>query len=845
MKAINFIYSSEHHLRDLIEANQLSPEKEYLIRIHTCVHTMQSIRPFVELILSRLPRAQIIGSSTCAVIYEGSLIEDCCLVSITEFQHASVRTLLIPLDDGGTDITGTALADTIHAQLGSRDLKFMLTFFSRPFIKITDFVDSLNSSMPDMQMIGGVANTADGTPERSWMYQSFVFDNHTVSNNAVVCAAVGSDNISVFGDIVYVTEPVGKSYTITDADGMIIRTVDGINAVDWYQDLLGVDLSGIDQSNSTSIFPLIKPDYHNIPWAVAYSPQNEKISVFADEPEPVMFVPSEAKVGDKIRISYSSIQKTIDVCECVCENLCEHPAEVLFGYSCVSRRDMFSSCASWELLPFRKTNLCGALLSGEIGCIDNSNLYCNYSFAIAALAENNSHIRLDIKALSEQSNALVDTHSQIMEYLLKNTASGQDTSLTEQQNEIKSSLFIDEDTGLGNVTKFLFDSNLGKFDKICMITIKNESLLKAFLSESKFLIYFNRFHKVIMDFMQAGNYSCYIYKKTSLILTAPPALSDEDFLESLKGLQNMLSNFKFSSYVPVTDFAVVMHEDDLIKKAELALVKMRTKNLSFLIYTPDMGLEQFNAQKMKMITIINDAISNDRVIPYFQGIHDNRFNDIKMYESLMRIEDEEGNVYTPYLFLNIAREYGYYSDLSYIMISKVLKIFRNKTDKVTINLNISDIYDYRITHQIFEFLEQAPHPENYIFELTETEEIEDYQLIFEFSERIHAAGGSIAIDDFGSGFSNVLNVMRIKSDYIKIDGEIVRSVNSDSYALEFLEMISGWADKHCKEIIAEFVENASIQDLVKQNNIRFSQGYFYAKPERLFGEKDTAAEDKK
>lgn len=838
MKTINFIYTTEKHFKELIRANELSPDKEYLIRIHTCVHTQSTVMPLVNSILALLPHAKIIGSSTCGVIYEGKILEDCCLVSVTDFQNVSVATLLTPLvNESGMDLSGEALAASVRQQLTGSHLRFMLTFFSRPFIKITDFVDNLNNHIPDLQMIGGVANTADGTPERSWLYQSFVFTEKGVSNNALVCAALCSDRMSVFGDIVYVTEPVGKTYTITDAEGMIIRTVDGINAVDWYQDLLGVDLSGIGQSNSTSIFPLIKPDYHNIPWAVAYSPQNEKISMFVDEPEPVMFVPSEAKVGDKIRISYSSIQKTIDVCECVCENICAHPSEVLFGYSCVSRRDMFSNCASWELMPFQKTNLSGALLSGEIGNMDNFNLYCNYSFAIASLAEGSGSIRLDIKSLSENSNSLVDQNSQIIEYLLQNARSGQDDSLTEQQNEIKSSLFIDDDTGLGNVTKFLFDYNLGKFDKICMITLKNESLLKAFLSESKFLIYFNRFHKTIMDYFQTGGFGCYIYKKTALLLTASPDISDADFIESVKGLQAICSNCKFSSYVPVTDFAVVMHEDDMIKKAELALVKMRTKNQNFLVYTAELGLEQFNALKMKMITIINDAISNDRVIPYFQGIHDNRHNDIKMYESLMRIEDEEGNVYTPYFFLNIAREYGYYPDISYIMIEKVLKKFRDSTDKVTINLNISDIYDYRITSLIFDFLKDAPYPENYIFELTETEEIEDYQIIFEFSERIHEAGGSIAIDDFGSGFSNFLNILKINSDYIKIDGEIIKNISSDIYAQEFLEMISGWANKHCKEIIAEFVEDASIQTIVEQNHIRFSQGYYYAKPERLFEDK--------
>ena len=76
-------------------------------------------------------------------------------------------------------------------------------------------------------------------------------------------------------------------------------------------------------------------------------------------------------------------------------------------------------------------------------------------------------------------------------------------------------------------------------------------------------------------------------------------------------------------------------------------------------------------------------------------------------------------------------------------------------------------------------------------------------------------------------------MFKIKSDYIKIDGEIIKNISSDTYALEFLEMIALWAKKHSKEIIAEFVENDAIQQIVEKNSIHFSQGYLYSKPHRI------------
>lgn len=839
MKGISFIYSSDQHFEELIKANELSRSKEYLVRIHTCIHSCCTIMTFVNKILYYLPHAHIIGSSTSGVIIEGKIMTDCCGVSITDFNDASVKTHLLDLDGAdGEDITGTELANRICGDLVNPHSELMLTFFARPYLKMDEFVEQLNQNSPQMHVLGGIANTPDVRLINMTRHHSFVFNEQKVSSNAVAFAVIDSDKMSVYSDIIYVTEPMGKVYTVTDADGMIIRSVEGENAVDWYQNLLGVNLNNIksdaNPAKATITFPIVKTNHNNIPWAIAYSPQTEENSVFHDEPDPVMYVPSEVNVGDKIRIAYSSIQKTIEVCENVCENICLHPCEVLFGYSCVSRQDMFSNCAKWELLPFEKTNLFGSLVAGEIGNINKVNTYCNYSFAIASLSESNSKVKLDISALSDHSSDLVNTNEDIVDYLLRNNHSGQHPGRAQQQKEIKSSLFIDDDTGLGNVTKYRFDYNLGKFNKICMITIRNESLLKAFLSESKFLIYFNRFHKTIMDFINSTEYRCYVYKKNALIITAAPAVNDELFINTMMQLQNYLADFKFSSYLPVSEFSLVLNETDMIKKAELTRVNMQSSKRCFLTYTPELGLERYNAQKMNMIMVLKDAISNDRIVPYFQGIRDNSCGSIFMYESLMRIEDANGNVYTPYQFMDIAKEYGYYADISYIMINKVLEIFRDRTEKVTINMNISDVYNYKIIHSILKFLRSAPHPENYVFELTETEEIVEYPVIFEFVEQVHEAGGSIAIDDFGSGFSNIVNVFKIKSDYIKIDGEIIRNIGSDVYALEFLEMISQWAKKHCKEIIAEFVENIGIQEILDKNQIRFSQGYLYSKPQKLF-----------
>ncbi len=830
MRSVNFIYSDEDDLKSVINSENFVPDKEYFIRVHTCVHTKDNIMPLVEMILSYLPKSRIIGCSTSGIIFNGEIRSDCCMISITEFNYSSVRTELVSLTDAvGCDIRGSILANRTVDSIVTENSKYMCAFFSRPFVKVSRFVERVNEINNKIQLIGGIANTPNN-PFVNLEMQSFVFDNNSVSLNALAVAVIDSEKLNVYSDMIYVTEPVGMVHTITDADGMIIRTIDGENAVEWYEKQLGISFDDNTNDDMTVLFPLVKSDFGDLPWALSYSPQNENRCLFPDEPEPVMFVPNEARIGDRVRIAYSSVQKNIEVCEKVCNNIIEHSAEVLFSYICISHETLFDNCAKWEVAPFANTNLSGCFVVGEIGCMQKKNRYCNYSFAVSALSESNRKVKLNTNILRENSVELINNQEHIIRYLMKFSNQECDEALSRHQQEIEETLFKDDDTGIDNITKYSYDFSIGKFDKICMITFRNEGLLNAFLSKSKFRSCISRFYKSIIEFINDDLYNCYIYKKTSFIITASPNICDGEFIEQMSSIQEFVSDFRFGSYIPVTEFSIVMHEEDMINKAELTLVSMRSKNILFLNYTSDLGLEQIHARKMKMLMILNDVISNDRVVPFFQGIRDNRTGRINMYESLMRIKDSDGNIYTPYRFMDIAKEYGYYPDISYLMISKVMELFRNRHDIVTINLNISDIYNYKIMHFILKFLKNAPRPQNYVFELTETEEIEDYQIIAEFVDRIHQLGGKIAIDDFGSGFSNIVNIFKIKSDYIKIDGEIVKNIRNDIFAREFLEMIAGWAEKHQKEIIAEFIENSDIQTLIEENCIRYSQGYFFSEP---------------
>lgn len=160
-----------------------------------------------------------------------------------------------------------------------------------------------------------------------------------------------------------------------------------------------------------------------------------------------------------------------------------------------------------------------------------------------------------------------------------------------------------------------------------------------------------------------------------------------------------------------------------------------------------------------------------------------------------------------------------------------MEMFIDSDVKVTVNLNVRDIYDREMIKVIFKYLNKTAHPENFIFELVESEEVTDYQYIKEFADRIHEKNAKIAIDDFGSGFSNLMHIIRIDAEYLKIDGEIIRSICDDEKCMQFVGIITSWCSNQQKQVIAEFVENEKIQGIIEEMGIRYSQGYYFSKPQ--------------
>ncbi len=148
----------------------------------------------------------------------------------------------------------------------------------------------------------------------------------------------------------------------------------------------------------------------------------------------------------------------------------------------------------------------------------------------------------------------------------------------------------------------------------------------------------------------------------------------------------------------------------------------------------------------------------------------------------------------------------------------------------SINLSIEDIMDESTSKFILDLLRTSGIANRVIFELLESEGIESFEVVNSFIQDIKATGAMVAIDDFGSGYSNFVYLSELKVDIIKIDGSLIKNIDKDTQAQIIVETIIKFANQLKIKTVAEFVHSESVQKKVTEMGIDYIQGYHIGKP---------------
>ncbi|MFW5624334.1 MAG: EAL domain-containing protein [Campylobacter hyointestinalis] len=232
--------------------------------------------------------------------------------------------------------------------------------------------------------------------------------------------------------------------------------------------------------------------------------------------------------------------------------------------------------------------------------------------------------------------------------------------------------------------------------------------------------------------------------------------------------------------------------------------------------------------------MIQYALNQNKVIVECQGIFDiQNFSTPKIasYEVLIRILDGENKIHYPGEFLGVAKHTSLYIALTKEVINKTFDLVETFADKrFSINLSSIDMVNEGVKKLFIQKLKACSNPNHLTVEILESEGIDDYASINPFIESIKDHGCKLAIDDFGSGYSNYYRMLELNIDYLKIDGSIIKKLPTDENARSVVRTIVDFANRQGYDVVAEFVATEEILTQVKSYNIKYAQGFLLGKP---------------
>ena len=273
---------------------------------------------------------------------------------------------------------------------------------------------------------------------------------------------------------------------------------------------------------------------------------------------------------------------------------------------------------------------------------------------------------------------------------------------------------------------------------------------------------------------------------------------------------------------------------NIFSQASVALVEAKSRGKGLILhYDISMNNLRSYAQLAKNIAILQEDLEDDKLLPFYQAIVDTKTKEILKYEALARIEDEDGNIISPFHFMQAAEVSGLQCSITRQMIQKSFIYFEATSTQFSINITKLDFLEnYLIDFLTSKTITHNIDPKNVTLEILEDIVIENSPDLVSQINHLASLGYVIAIDDFGVESSNMSKLSSLSADFVKIDGSFIKDIYTNKTHLHIVESIVHVAKSLGIKIIAEYVHNEEVYKVMKELDVDYCQGYYFSEPKK-------------
>jgi EAL domain-containing protein (putative c-di-GMP-specific phosphodiesterase class I)/GGDEF domain-containing protein len=417
---------------------------------------------------------------------------------------------------------------------------------------------------------------------------------------------------------------------------------------------------------------------------------------------------------------------------------------------------------------------------------------------------------------------------------------------TEKKMEtiIKNMLF-DESTKLPNrkvLIHSIKENTQYLFAIIFIENFGNLGLIFGYDLSDEILLFFS---KQLEKWKDIYNYSIFRLKGNEFGILLPTEDFDkEESMEKLKQLWILLQ----STTMPWENTELRLHiliggvlfnssekgAEDFLSKADIALKSSIETHQGVTLFEDYDYMKTTAFHSINLFSILYKNHEKRSYKAFFQPIVNAGDHEIVWYESLLRIENPLGFYESPVKYLSIAESTGLDIDLTHFMIEEAFKVLKSTDKNVSINITFRDM----IRPEFMELLTnqyqiRKPQHGKLILEILERNELNEIEACFQFIKKARELGCLIAIDDFGSGYSNFGNLLKLPVDIVKIDGSLIQQMADNISAEKMVENIINFCKQTGLLITAEYVDSPDLATELLGLGVDYLQGFLFGKPEDM------------
>lgn len=441
MKHIAFTLTDKKSYKEAIKEASKKKYNSQLIQIFTALTKESKIQKLLNKINKNFPNAVVIGTTTAGEISQAKMYEQSSVISLSLFEETKLR---VAYSKKTNKKSGVELAKKISSKDTKAAVVLSEGLLGEDYEGLIKGIKEFN---PKLLISGGLAG------DNFELKNTYIIYKDKILKRGTIAVSFSGKNLYANNNYNLNWAPIGKSFTITHAEGSVVHKIDNENAVDIFKRYLGKEIF----ANDAQALPDFQLLFKEGSTPVSRTPM-------AVDGDSLIFA-GPLKEGEVVQFGFSNAASVLSGANTIGHELENNPAQAIYIYSCIARKTLLGKKLEREFEAFDTiAPTAGFFTYGEFYSTSANNALLNCTTTILVLSESGSKVKNKKLKQTNHDSALDNITFSALTHFVKQT-----------------SLELEENLELLNQYKIVVDSTslISKTDKNGIITYVNDNFCRV------------------------------------------------------------------------------------------------------------------------------------------------------------------------------------------------------------------------------------------------------------------------------------------------------------------------------------------------------------------------------